>query len=83
MSKNGGDPSVTTFIIDYDLSLSLPSERRAFYRSLHKLLETVTPETVRSTQSVITTTDLKLAESIFALARGLGSVHLYQGEKIR
>ena len=74
---------MTTFIIDYDLSLSLPSQRRAFYRSLHKILKSVSRETVWSTQSVITTTDLKLAESIFALARGLGNVHLYRGEKIR
>ena len=71
------------FIIDYDLSLGLPSERRAFYRSLHKLLESVTHETVLSTQSVIVTKDRELAELIFELARGLGTVHLFRGERIK
>lgn len=76
---------MTIYIVDYDLSLSLPSERRGFYRALHKLLKSVTPETVWSTQSVITTNDRKLAESIFELvhARGLGSVHLFEGQKIK
>jgi hypothetical protein len=78
-----GGKGITLYIVDYDLSLSLPSQRRAFYRSLHKILKSVSRETGWSTQSVIVIEDRTIAESIFELARGLGSVHLYQGEKIR
>lgn len=72
-----------TYIVDYDLSLSHPTQRRAFYRAVHKILKTVSCETGWSTQSVIVIEDRDIAESIFELARGLGSVHIYKATKIK
>ena len=84
MSKNGGDPSITIFIVDYDLDMVRNSERRQFYRCVHKFLKhrNVTPETW-STQSVLVTEDLEFAEFVYASAIKLGHAHIYEAKRIK
>jgi hypothetical protein len=75
---------LTIYIVDYDLSLSHPSQRRGFYRAVHRLLKTVTPETSPwSTQSVIVVADRDTAQQIYDLARVLGSAHLYRAVRLK
>lgn len=75
---------MTIYICDYDLTLSRPSERRGFYRSVHKFLKNrnVSPETW-STQSVLVTEDLQFAEFVYGLASKLGHGHIYEAKRIR
>ena len=75
---------MTTYIIDYDLSMVHNNARRRFYREVHRFLKdrNVTPETW-STQSVLVTEDLEFAEFVYGLASELGVAHIYRAEKIK
>lgn len=77
---------MTSYIVDYDLSMVHNNARRRFYRQVHKFLKVrnVTGETSGwSTQSVLVTEDSEFAEFVYALASNLGQAHLYKAEKIK
>jgi hypothetical protein len=73
---------VRYWVVDYDIPVESHAKRRAFYRALHRTLESHDIEADRSTQSVWIIDSQEIAKEIHELACRYGKSNLYSAVKI-
>jgi len=70
------------WVVDYDIPVKPHAKRRAFYRSLHRIMQKHDITADRSTQSVWIVDSKEIAKEIHALAQSHGRSHLYTATRV-